>query len=258
MSEPLDCPEIDCWRLLLNDTLPPEQQERCLRHLESCCLCQDRLDRSREPGGDLRRLGRQLGDPTLAPTDPTLEQFLERLQQLPSLDQTVRTEPADLYFLRPADRPGLLGMLGDYEVQEVIGQGGMGVVLKAFDPALQRLVAIKVLAAAVAGSAVARRRFARETQAAAAVCHDNVVAVHGVHEVAGLPYLVMQYVPGESLQDRLNRVGSLPLLDVVRIGWQTGHSSRAWSASPWTTSPAAPTWRISNGLPSPPSGCRSA
>src|SRR5260370_14671965 len=94
-------------------------------------------------------------------------------------------------------------------------------VLKAFEPALHRHVAIKVMAAAVAGSATARRRFTREAQAAAAVCHDHVVAVHGVHEAAGLPYLVMQYVAGESVQDRLDRAGPLEVAPVVRIGMQT-------------------------------------
>ena len=103
----------------------------------------------------------------------------------------------------------------------MIGQGGMGVVLKAFEPALHRLVAIKVLAAAVAGSATARRRFTREAQAAAAVCHDHIVAVHGVHEADGLPYLVMQYVAGESLQTRLDRTGPLEVIEIVRIGLQT-------------------------------------
>src|SRR5439155_17565200 len=115
--------------------------------------------------------------------------------------------------------PGLLGTLGDYEVQEVIGEGGMGVVLKAFEPALHRLVAIKVMACA--GSATARRRFTREAQAAAAVCHDHIVAVYGVHEADGLPYLVMQYVPGESLQMRLDLTGPLELAEVVRIAHQT-------------------------------------
>jgi serine/threonine-protein kinase len=105
---------------------------------------------------------------------------------------------ADLSFLRPGPRADLLGLLGDYEVQEVIGQGGMGIVLKALDPALHRLVAIKVMNPTLAGSATARRRFTREAQAAAAVCHENVVAVHGVFEAAGLPYLVMQNIAGES------------------------------------------------------------
>src|SRR4051794_4901341 len=103
----------------------------------------------------------------------------------------------------------------------------MGVVLKAYEPALHRLVAIKVLAAAVAGSATARRRFTREARAAAAVCHDHIVPVHGVFEEDGLPYLVMQYIAGESLQERLDRAGSLEIEEVVRIGLQTAQGLAA-------------------------------
>src|SRR5215472_16667748 len=97
----------------------------------------------------------------------------------------------------------------------------MGIVLKAFEPALHRPVAIKVLAPTLAGSVAARRRFIREARAAAAVCHDHVVTVHGVNEVDGLPYLVMQYVAGESLQELLDRTGPLEVVEVVRIGMQT-------------------------------------
>src|SRR5262249_38062632 len=86
---------------------------------------------------------------------------------------------------------------------------------------LHRLVAIKVMATALAGSATARRRFTREAQAAAAVCHDHIVSVHRVNETAGLPYLVMQYVDGESLQDRIDRTGPLEVVEIVRIGLQT-------------------------------------
>ena len=221
MPAPLDCPGIECWQALFGDTLPPEQRERCERHLESCPACQERLDRAEECGDACAGLARQVGDPTAAPADPTLDSVPGAAARSEVARTGTPAEPADLYFLRPADRPDLLGMLGDYEVQEVIGQGGMGVVLKAFEPALHRLVAIKVLAAAVAGSAVARRRFTREAQAAAAVCHDHVVTVHGVHEADGLPYLVMQYVAGESLQERLDRSGPLEVVEVVRIGLQT-------------------------------------
>ncbi len=221
MSRPLDCPSLERWQTLFGDTVCPAEREPYERHLETCQVCQERLDWVEELGGALRGLAREVGDPTTAPADPTVEQCLERLHEIKPAEPISHPEPVDLYFLRPADRPGLLGMLGEYEVQEVIGQGGMGVVLKAFDPALKRLAAIKVMAAAVAGSAVARRRFTREAQAAAAVCHENVVTVHGVHEVAGLPYLVMQYVPGESVQDRLDHVGPLAVEEIVRIGMQT-------------------------------------
>jgi RNA polymerase sigma factor (TIGR02999 family) len=91
----------------------------------------------------------------------------------------------------------------------------------AFDETLHRVVAIKVMAAALATSATARQRFTREAQAAAAVSHDHVVTVHAVEETNGLPYLVMQYVAGMSLQERLDRDGSLPLVEILRIGMQT-------------------------------------
>jgi serine/threonine-protein kinase len=221
MAAALDCPEMASWRALFDDALPPEERERYERHLESCPACQERLDQEELGEEVLRRMVRGVGDPPAVAADPTLSHFLERLREGQSPGRPTSREPPDLYFLQPAGRPDLLGTLGDYEVREVIGQGGMGVVLKAFDPALHRLVAIKVLAAAIAGSATARRRFTREAQAAAAVCHDHVITVHGVHEVDGLPYLVMQYVAGESLQERLDRTGPLEVAEVVRIGLQT-------------------------------------
>jgi serine/threonine protein kinase len=111
--------------------------------------------------------------------------------------------------------------MATYEVTGVIGRGGMGVVLKAFDPALSRKVAIKVLSPALASCGAARRRFLREARAAAAVVHEHVVGVFAVVESASVPFLVMEYVPGRSLQDRLDRQGALALAEVLRIGMQT-------------------------------------
>jgi serine/threonine protein kinase len=220
MPASLDCPEMECWEALFRDALPPGERERCERHLDSCPRCQECLDRPEEFGESLRQRARRVGDPTVAPPDPAWGRFVERMLGVRAAAPTAVGAPADLYFLRPADRPGCLGTLGPYVVERVIGQGGMGVVLKASDPALHRSVAIKVLAAAVAGSATARQRFKREAQAAAAVCHEHIIAVHGVHEADGLPYLVMQYVAGESLQQRLDRAGPLEVVEVVRIGLQ--------------------------------------
>ena len=73
--------------------------------------------------------------------------------------------------LAPSDDPHRLGRLGSYEISGVIGVGGMGVVLKAVDTALDRVVAIKVMAPHLASHATARKRFAREAKAAAAVLH---------------------------------------------------------------------------------------
>ncbi|HEY7310532.1 MAG TPA: serine/threonine-protein kinase [Gemmataceae bacterium] len=126
-----------------------------------------------------------------------------------------------LDFLAPPEKPGALGRLGHYDVLAVIGRGGMGVVLKAFDEELQRVVAIKVMAPQLAATATARKRFRREAQAAAAVRDEHVIDIHAVNEVNGLPYLVMEYVNGVSLQEQLDQSGPLELKEILRIGMQT-------------------------------------
>lgn len=97
----------------------------------------------------------------------------------------------------------------------------MGIVLKGFDAALSRYAAIKVLSPHYASSGAARQRFAREAQAAAAVVHDNVIGIHGVYEFNRLPYLVMPYVKGESLQKRIDRAAPLSVAEVLRIASQS-------------------------------------
>jgi hypothetical protein len=126
-----------------------------------------------------------------------------------------------LDFLSPSEKAGALGRLGHYDVHAVVGQGGMGVVLKAFDEVLQRVVAVKVMAPQLAATASARKRFTREAQAAAAVRDEHVVDIHAVDEANGLPYLVMEYVNGRSLQERLDQSGPLELKEILRIGMQT-------------------------------------
>src|SRR5262249_9739907 len=129
-------------------------------------------------------------------------------------------EEAWLGFLDPPEKDGPIGRLGSYEILEVIGRGGMGVVLKAHDPSLNRFGAIKVPAPHLPGTAPARRRFAREAKAAAAVSHEHVVAIHAVDSAGRLPYLVMQYVAGKSLQQRIDQTGPLETTEILRIGMQ--------------------------------------
>src|SRR5207248_6841364 len=119
-----------------------------------------------------------------------------------------------------SQRADALGRLGHYEVLDLVGRGGMGVVLRAFDEVLHRVVAIKVMAPQLATSATARRPFLREARAAAAVSHDNVVTIHAVEEGEGVPHLVMQFVAGTSLQEKLDREGPPELREVLRIGMQ--------------------------------------
>ncbi|MCI0683913.1 MAG: serine/threonine protein kinase [Gemmataceae bacterium] len=128
------------------------------------------------------------------------------------------TESLD--FLAPSDRPGALGRLGHYDVLAIVGKGGMGIVLKAFDRKLHRVAAIKVLAPALAANPIARQRFTREVRAAAAVTHQHVVTIHTVEEEHRPPYLVMELVEGVSLQQRLNERGALAVKEVLRVGMQ--------------------------------------
>ncbi|MFO0823889.1 MAG: serine/threonine-protein kinase [Gemmataceae bacterium] len=123
-------------------------------------------------------------------------------------------------FLEPSSRSDALGRLGHYEVLEVVGRGGMGIVLKAFDSKLHRVVALKVLAPILSMSALARHRFVREARAAAAVTHEHITAIHAVEDAGPYPYLVMQFLQGCNLQDQLDQSGPLPVMEVVRIGMQ--------------------------------------
>jgi serine/threonine protein kinase/WD40 repeat protein len=128
-------------------------------------------------------------------------------------------EPISLGFLEPSPQPGALGRIGHYEVLEVLGRGGFGIVLRAQDEALQRVVAVKVLAPQMAATSPARKRFLREARSYAAIRHENVVQVHAVEEQP-LPYLVMEFIPGETLQQRLDRTGPLDVPEILRIGRQ--------------------------------------
>lgn len=125
----------------------------------------------------------------------------------------------NLDFLAPAEDPHSLGRIGGYSVTEIIGRGGMGIVLKARDASLDRVVAIKVLAPELASNATARKRFLREARTAAAVTHQHIVTIHAVGEER-LPYLVMECVSGQSLQDKLDQQGPLEQREVLRIGTQ--------------------------------------
>jgi uncharacterized protein (TIGR03067 family) len=161
-----------------------------------------------------------------------IEQLLQSHQEAgeflatPALEP--QAEPTDagrgddvaLDFLAPSQKPGSQGLLDHYEVLEVVGRGGMGVVLRAFDEKLHRVVALKVMAREIAGSAPARKRFSREAKAAAAVVHDHIVPIHAIEETGPVPYLVMQYIEGQSLQKKIDDEGSLELNEILRIGTQ--------------------------------------
>ena len=105
-------------------------------------------------------------------------------------------------------RPG--ARLGPYEVQSLIGAGGMGEVYKARDTRLDRTVAIKVLPPDLAADPERRQRFEREAKTISQLNHPHICTLHDVGEEDGIAFLVMEHLEGDTLAERLRR-GALPL-----------------------------------------------
>lgn len=219
----------------LDDVLSEQQEDWLVTHLESCTACQHALARLAGDANGWSRVKAVLRD-EISGTHSWGQGMISALvpgnHKQPSgrertIDQGVLPADFAVNFLEPATDADSLGRLNDIDIRAVIGHGGNGIVLKGYQKELNRLVAVKVMAPQLAASAVARKRFAREAQATAAIVHPNVMPVLTVHSQSQLPYWVMPYVDCESLQQRLDREGSLPILDVLRIGHQVARGLAA-------------------------------
>jgi serine/threonine protein kinase len=210
-AKPLLC-QPDRILAFLQSTLSADERATFEEHLDQCEPCRMALDRavaSPEQWGELRL--------SLAQHDAGSPQPENENDEQPLQNHSVE---AYRRLLGPTDDPRMLGRLGPYEIVGVLGRGGMGIVFKGLDPSLNRYVAIKMLAPLISAGAASRQRFLREAQAAAAVVHEHVVAIHGISQWQDAPYLVMEYVRGESLQKRLASRGPLPIRELLRIGMQ--------------------------------------
>ena len=209
-TECLQASQVDS---LLQGNLTPEEYESAQDHLELCESCRARVEATIGPEqwwSDVQsvllnsRTGsssqRNASSSDAEPNEPSAAKLLD--------------------LLGPTDDPNMLGRIGPYEIIGLLGQGGMGAVFKGFDRSLNRFVAIKMLLPHLAASGAARKRFAREGQAVAAVVDDHVMAIHCVDEWQGVPYLVMTYSRGVSLQKRLSDNGPLEVREILRIGMQ--------------------------------------
>ena len=196
------------------DELPPNTLRSVEDHISTCVRCREMFTKAmQEPEWTERIL-------------PVLRERQAENAGLPLGDEPSQNESL-LRMLGPSDDPRMLGRIGPYEVIGVVGSGGMGVVFKAFDPSLDRIVAIKMLLPHLATSSVARKRFSREGRAAAAVIDDHVAPIYGVDEWQGVPYLVTQYSNGVSLQKRIREQGPLELQETLRISIQASRGLAA-------------------------------
>jgi serine/threonine protein kinase/WD40 repeat protein len=233
MSENQPCPQESRLSQLLEGTLNIEQEAALAEHLRDCVACRKRFDEL--AGGDRALVGASDTAADDSPQDD--DAFIQMMDQLraerpektiapteTAADSTYHSRflntETSLGFLSPSDRSQSLGRLGEYEIAGVVGSGGMGMVLRAQQTTLERTVAVKVLKPDKAANAVARKRFTEEARKAAAISHDHVVTIHGVGEENGFPYIVMEYIVGISLEDRIRRTGTLKVAEVLRIGMQ--------------------------------------
>lgn len=203
--------------LLLSGNLPPGEAAAAESHLQKCELCRSKIESMIADSRWWDEAQESLANGSLRNADCSLA--------------TDDTEPSSneqlLDLLGPTDDPAMLGRIGTYEIVGILGRGGMGAVFKGYDAALNRFVALKMLLPHLAASGAARKRFAREAQAAAAVVDDHVMAIHGVSEWNSIPYFVMPYSRGISLQVRLRQEGPLELREMLRIGLQVARGLAA-------------------------------
>src|SRR5262249_9380743 len=195
----------------------PAERQALETHVETCPHCQETLGRLIEDPEDdvvdidLRLLQRRLPQP--GPEGGT--ELLCRLQEQPGTRAgTLRAPsggalPSGIRSREPPTAGGPLGRLEGYHIVAELGRGASSIVFQAYVEQLDCLVALKVLKPELAASASDRARFEREARAAAAVRHDHVVVIHRVGHTPGfaLPYLVMEYLDGEPLSERLKRHG---------------------------------------------------
>ncbi len=222
----MKCNDVDLAALLDEDEEHFRSGDNMIeiaQHVESCECCQSRLS---ELAADDRQWNEL--QTWLSPGELSANVYAESLGVCERWKRpTALTQSMATSLLSPPRHPEMLGRIGRYDVERLIGSGGMGVVFKAYDTELNRPVAVKLLAPYLSGSGAARNRFAREARAAAAVVDEHVVAIHNVESDSEHPFLVMKYIAGGSLQLRLDREGPLDVCEVLRIGLHTAQGLAA-------------------------------
>src|SRR3984885_1028564 len=173
----------------------------------------------------IKALRRALGD---SADNPRYIETLARrgyrlMPTIEHLEAALRTALGEVTAEAPLQSSSLAGKkVSHYRVLDVIGGGGMGMVFKAEDLKLGRLVALKFLPEEFAGDAVALKRFEREAQTASALNHPNICTIYEIEEHEGQPFIAMELLQGDNLRDRLfaSKQKPLPLPELFEISAQ--------------------------------------
>lgn len=209
-----DCPSHEALAAYVARRLPSESSQSIATHVAICSACDEKLrdiyrahpSLTASERNDERARGAAVGPGAAGELLLSGARTFERKSDADlsehttdRLDKTVeiREQPS---IRQESDRPKCIG---PYELLERIGEGGMGVVYKARDIRLNRLVAVKMMSVGRQGNTSSLKRFQREGEAIARLKHPNVAPVYELAVYEGIPYLVMEYAQGGTLKDRL-------------------------------------------------------
>ena len=259
-----DCPPREELSQYVLGALTPQRLEAIAEHLESCPSCDVTMDELEHQGDSAFHLFRELGDcncavegdsPIFADTKigtvpevvasagevdfPEVRRAIEAAKAVgPGVGAHDSACSHDT-LKRELQAPGQC--LGDYELLETRGEGGMGTVFKARHLRLDKIVALKVLPKRRTSDPRAIARFEREMKAVGRLSHPHIVQAHDARDIDGTTVLVMEYVEGLDLGKLIRRVGPLPVADACELirqtalglqyiststGWCTATSSR--------------------------------
>ncbi len=209
----MDCPTDDVLISFAASMLEPVMHETVQTHVKDCLKCTKKVQWFRE------ELLHGAYDDLQGESNET-KSLKSRDSDDGAADPTAFSDLNDSFdasLIQPSKIPGVVGQLDKYQIHGIIGDGAMGIVLKALDESLGRTVAIKALKRQLCTSDRARRRFIHEARSVAAISHPNVVTVFEVNEQQVCPYMVMEYVAGGTLRQLIREKGRLPAVEVVRL-----------------------------------------
>lgn len=211
------CPSSSQLRRFLDDELSGNEHSSVVAHVAECLGCQQSLDSLTSDHSPVINVP--------AVTEPGLQNLMNRLRERPFASWSALTEPTSTSksprFSGPISDEAPLGWLGPYQIEAELGSGGTGQVFAARDSRLGRRVAIKVLRPQWAGHAEARTRFEREARAVATLHDERIVKVFEVGLTPdGLPFLVMEFIDGESLETRLRGESAISPREAAAIARQ--------------------------------------
>jgi serine/threonine-protein kinase len=214
---PEGCPPRTALNAFSSGSLAGCEMEELQIHVSACLHCASQLEEITRD--QLMCLGAGRFAATAGSSPPAVKKLIELAQggfydSRPSAEAAVRAA---------LDAPALAGTIGrfaGYDVIEIAGSGGMGVVLKARDSTLGRTVALKLLPPTRGWDEESAARFLHEARTIAAIEHDNVVVVHTAGREKGIPYLVMPFHAEGTLEQFLQHTSPMESADVVRVGTQ--------------------------------------